>query len=42
MLTYRKFDQLKLVGYADADFAGSDSRKSTPGYIFILTGGAIS
>jgi hypothetical protein len=41
MLTYRKFDELKFVGYADADFAGGDSRKSTSGYIFTLAGGAI-
>jgi hypothetical protein len=42
MLTYRKSDELKFVGYADADFAGGDSRKSTSGYIFTLAGGAIS
>jgi hypothetical protein len=42
MLTYRKSDELKFVGYADADFAGGDSRKSTPGYIFTFAGGAIS
>jgi hypothetical protein len=35
-------DELKFVGYADADFAGGDSRKSMLGYIFILAGGAIS
>jgi hypothetical protein len=42
MLTYRMSDELKFVGYADADFAGGDSRKSMLGYIFILAGGAIS
>jgi hypothetical protein len=42
MLTYRKSDELKFVGYANADFTGGDSRKSTPCYIFILIGGAIS
>jgi hypothetical protein len=42
MLTYRNFDELKFVGYADVNFAGGDSRKSTSGYIFTLTGGAIS
>jgi hypothetical protein len=42
MLTYRKSNELKFVGYADADFAGGDLRKSTSGYIFTLAGGAIS
>jgi hypothetical protein len=32
---------LKFVGYADADFVGGDSRKSTIGYIFTLFEGAI-
>jgi hypothetical protein len=35
-------DELKFVGYADADFAGGDFRKSTSGYIFTIVGGAIS
>jgi hypothetical protein len=42
MLTYRKSNELKFVGYADADFAGGDLRKSMLGYIFTLAGGAIS
>jgi hypothetical protein len=42
MLTYRNSDELKFVGYANVNFAGGDSRKSTSGYIFTLTGGAIS
>jgi hypothetical protein len=42
ILTYRKSDELKFVGYADTDFVGGDSRKSMSGYIFTLTGGAIS
>jgi hypothetical protein len=42
MLTYRKIDELKFVGYADANFAGGDSRKSMSDYIFTLTGGVIS
>jgi hypothetical protein len=42
MLTYRKSNELKFVGYVDADFAGGDLRKSTSGYIFTLAGGAIS
>ena len=43
MLTYRKSDALKIVGYSDADLAGcKDTRRSMSGYIFILAGGAIS
>ncbi|XP_047312879.1 secreted RxLR effector protein 161-like [Impatiens glandulifera] len=43
MLTYKKSDQLEIVGYSDSDFAGcQDSRRSTSGYIFMLAGGAIS
>ena len=43
MLTYRKLDQLEIIGYSDSDFAGCrDSMKSTPGYIYLLAGGAIS
>jgi hypothetical protein len=42
MLTYKRSEKLEIVGYSDADFAGCvDSRKSTSGYIFTLTGGAI-
>ena len=37
MLTYRRSNHLKVIGYSDADFAGcQDSRKSTSGYIFML------
>ena len=43
MLTYRRSDQLEIVGYSDSDFAGcQDSRRSTSGYIYLLAGGAIS
>ena len=43
MLTYRRSDQLEVIGYSDSDFAGCpDSRKSTSGFIFMLAGGAIS
>ena len=43
MLTYRKSDSLEIEGYSDADFAGDiDDRKSTSGYVFTLTGGAVS
>ena len=42
-LIYRYIDQLKVIGYLDSDFAGCvDIRKSTSGYIFLLSGGAIS
>ncbi|KAL9252945.1 Retrovirus-related Pol polyprotein from transposon TNT 1-94-like protein [Drosera capensis] len=43
MLTYRRSDQLEIIGYTDSDFAGcQDSLKSTSGYIYMLAGGAIS
>ena len=43
MLTYRKSDQLEIIGYSDSDFAGCrDSMKSTSGYIYLLVRGAIS
>ena len=43
MLTYRRSDSLQVEGYSDSDFAGDiDDRKSMSGYVFTLTGGAIS
>lgn len=43
MLTYKKTDNLKVVGYSDSDYAGcKDDFKSTSGYIFMLAKGAIS
>ncbi|KAL3655415.1 hypothetical protein CASFOL_001201 [Castilleja foliolosa] len=43
MLTYRRSDQIEIVGYTDSDFAGcQDSKKSTSGYIYLLAGGAVS
>jgi hypothetical protein len=43
MLTYRRSDTLEIAGYSDSDFAGcKDIEKSTSGYVFLLTGGAIS
>ena len=43
MLSYRKSDAHKIVGYSDADWAGfKDTRRSMSGYIFTLAGGAIS
>jgi hypothetical protein len=43
MLTYRRSDNLQVIGYSDSDHAGCvDSKKSTSGYVFTLAGGAIS
>ena len=43
MLTFRRSDQLEVIGYSDSDFAGCvDSRKSTFGYLFLLGEWAIS
>ena len=41
MLTYKRSDSLHIEGYTDSDYVG-DKRKSMLGYIFTLTGGAIS
>jgi hypothetical protein len=43
MLTYKKTDNLKVIGYSDADFTGcAKSQKSISCYVFTLTNGAIS
>ena len=43
MLMYRQIDNLNVIGYSTADFAGYvDSHKSTSGYIFNMACGAIS
>jgi hypothetical protein len=43
MLTYERLDSLEIVGYSDLDFVGClDTDRSTSGYVFKLTGGAIS
>jgi hypothetical protein len=43
MLTYKRTDNLEVISYSDSDFAGCvDSQKSTSGYVFTLTNGAIS
>ena len=43
MLTFKRSDNLEVIGYFDLDFARCvDSRKSTFGYLFMLAGGAIS
>ena len=40
---HRQTDNLDVIGYSDSDFIGCvDSRKSTSGNIFMMTGGAIS
>ncbi|KAK9063217.1 hypothetical protein SSX86_017087 [Deinandra increscens subsp. villosa] len=42
-LTYRRSDDLEVIGYTDSDFAKcKDDKKSTSGYIFMLSGGPIS
>ncbi|KAL1338001.1 hypothetical protein AAHE18_10G179200 [Arachis hypogaea] len=43
MLTYRRSENLEIIGYSDSDFAGcQDSRRSTSGCIFILAGGVVA
>jgi hypothetical protein len=43
MLMYERSDSLEIVGYSDLDYAGClDIDKSTSGYVFKLTGDAIS
>jgi hypothetical protein len=43
MLTYKRTDNLEVIGYSYSDFAGCvDSQKSTSGYVFTLANGAIS
>ncbi|XP_050945518.1 secreted RxLR effector protein 161-like [Cucumis melo] len=43
MLTYKRSDHLKVIGYSNSNFSGCvDKRKSTFGYLFLLAEGAIS
>jgi hypothetical protein len=43
MLTYKRTNNLEVIGYSNSDFVGcADSQKSTSGYVFTLTNGAIS
>jgi len=43
MLTYKRSDQIEIIGYSDFDFAGcKDSKRSTSDYIYLLAGAAIS
>ena len=42
-LFYKKSEKKELVGFSDSDFARNlDDRKSTFGYIFLLSGVAVS
>ena len=40
-LHYQKNDDDKLIGYADADWAGDKDRKSTSGFLFKVYGGLV-
>jgi hypothetical protein len=43
MLTYKRTNNLEIIGYTNANFAGcADSQTSTSGYVFTLVSGAIS
>jgi len=43
MLTYKRSSHLEVIGYTNSDFVGCiDTRKSTFGYVYLLSGGAIS
>jgi hypothetical protein len=43
MLTYKRNDNLNVIGYTNADFMGcAGSQRSTSGYVFTLVSGAIS
>ena len=43
MLTYKKTNDLDIIGYSVSDYVGcKDTRRSTFGYIFMLFDGLIS
>ncbi|RVW37000.1 Retrovirus-related Pol polyprotein from transposon TNT 1-94 [Vitis vinifera] len=43
MLTYKRSEQLEVVGYSDSDYGGClDSLKSTSEFVFMLANGVIS
>jgi hypothetical protein len=43
MLTYKRIDNLEVIGYSDADYAGyTNSQRSTSGYVFTFVSGVIS
>ncbi|GKG41638.1 hypothetical protein Tco_0473389, partial [Tanacetum coccineum] len=40
---YRKGGNKELIGFTDSDYAGDlDDRKSTSGYVFLMSSGAVS
>jgi hypothetical protein len=42
MLTYKKTNNLEVIGYSNSDFAGwANSQKSTSNYLFTLANGHI-
>ena len=42
-LIYRRTNNLEIIGYSYSDYVGcKDTRKSTSGYIFMLSNGSIS
>ncbi|XP_062086253.1 secreted RxLR effector protein 161-like [Humulus lupulus] len=42
MLTYRKLENLEIIGYFDSDLAGCQyTKRSTSGYVYMLSGEAI-
>ncbi|XP_057990593.1 secreted RxLR effector protein 161-like [Hevea brasiliensis] len=43
ILTYKRSSNLEVIGYSDSNFASCvDDRKSTYGYIFMMSRGAVS
>ena len=43
MLTYRRTETLEVVGFRDSNYTGCvDDKKSTFGYIFMMTKGVVS
>lgn len=42
-ITYRRINDVNLIGYSDADYAGClDTRKSTSGFVFLLNGSPVT
>lgn len=42
MITYRRSNQLEIIGYSNLDFVGyQDSKRSTSGYIYMLVDGVV-
>ena len=43
MVTYRRTNNLDIIGYSNFDYVGcKDTRRSTSSYIFVLFDGPIS